>query len=908
MAAVNAIPCCFLPFSSLLSQTNLRYYDSPSLSTTFRSSKPNFPSFSSTSSSPSSSSSLLAQFPPKPLPSFPLQNQQRSHHQTLLLHPSNDADGDADQLFDRCLHLLRLCNEIRIGKSIHAVLAKAQDQDMDTRLANSLIAMYLRLGYLAYARTIFDLLSSPDVASYTTLISAYAKCSRESEAVRLFFRMRLEDVQPNEFTFVAILTACIRSCDLQLGSQVHSLAIKTDHVSCVFVSNALMGVYVKCGRINDALQMFDEMPVRDVASWNTVISGLVQGLRFHQAVEMFRDMQMGGFRADQFSLSSVLAAVVEVCGYAQGKEVHAHALRIGFTSNVSVNNALIGFYTKHGSVEDAVGLFERMLVRDVISWTGMLTGFMEFGLVESAEEVFDQMPERNCIAYNALLAGLCQNGEGWRALELFRKMVEDCMELSDFTLTSVVNSCAMLSKVDVCVQIHGFVVKVGFGSNAWIEAALLDMYTKCGRMDDAHKMLDRWMHDQSRSIAWTSLIHGHARIGQPEEALSLFCKLQAEDVIMDEVALATVLGICGALGFENKGKQIHTCVIKSGFISDLGVGNAMVSMYSKCGNMKDAVKIFNLMPGHDVVSWNTLIAGYLLDRQGDMALSVWTTMEKKGILPDGITFVSILSSCRHTKSNSVDSCRRLFLSMRSCYSIEPTAEHYAAMVDVLGSWNCFEEAEKLIEDMPFKPNASVWRALLDSCRLRSKISVGKRAAQRILALEPQDPSSYILASNLYSASGRWHCSERLRQEMRDKGLHKNPARSWIIHQNAIHSFYARDKSHPQTKDIYRGLEILIVECMKVGYVLDTSFVLHEVEEYQKKDFLFYHSAKLAAAYGLLMTVPGKPVRVVKNIHLCGDCHTFLKCASVATGREISLRDRTGFHCFRSGECSCGDYW
>lgn len=670
-----------------------------------------------------------------------------------------------------------------------------------------------------------------------------------------------------------------------------------------------MAVYVKSGCLHDAMQVFGEMPVRDAASWNTLISGLVQGLQFDRVFEVFRDMQAGGFGADQFSLSSVLASAAEVCGCGSGKEIHAHALRIGFESNLSVNNALIGFYTKCGSIENVVGLFERMPMRDVFSWTGMVTGFMQFGLVESAQEVFDQMPERNCVTYNALLAGFSQNGEGLRALKLFRQMVEDRMELSDFTLTSAVNSCAVLSQVDVCEQIHGFVVKVGFGSNAWIEAALLDMYTKCGRMADAQKMFDQWMHDQSRSIAWTSLIHGYARIGKPEEALSLFCTMQVEeDVIIDEVTLATVLSICGALGFEKKGKQIHACIIKFGFISDLGVGNAIVSMYSKCGNMKDAVKIFNLMSKRDTVSWNALISGYLLDRQGDMALSVWTKMEKMGINPNAITFVSVLLSCKHTKSNSVDTCRRLFLSMGSCYGVEPSAEHYAAMVDVLGYWNCFEEAEKLIENMPFKPNALVWRALLDSCRLRSKISVGKRAAQRILALEPQDPSMYILASNLYSASGRWHCSERLREEMRAKGLHKNPARSWVIHHNTIHSFYARDRSHPQTKDIYRGLEILILECMKVGYVPDTSFVLHEVEEYQKKDFLFYHSAKLAVTYGLLMTAPGRPVRVVKNIHLCGDCHMFLKYVSVATGREISLRDTTGFHCFRSGECSCGDYW
>lgn len=206
--------------------------------------------------------------------------------------------------------------------------------------------------------------------------------------------------------------------------------------------------------------------------------------------------------------------------------------------------------------------------------------------------------------------------------------------------------------------------------------------------------------------------------------------------------------------------------------------------------------------------------------------------------------------------------------------------------------------------MPFPPKASVWRVLLDCCRMHLNVTVGKRVAKEILSMEPQDPSTFILRSNLLSASGRWHCSELVREEMREKGFRKLPGRCWIIHENKVHSFFARDSSHPLTKDIYSGLEILMLECLKSGYVPDTSFVLHEVEEHQKKYFLFYHSAKLAVTYGLLMTRPGKPLRVMKNILLCGDCHTFLKHVSVVTKREIHVRDASGFHCFSGGKCNC----
>lgn len=324
--------------------------------------------------------------------------------------------------------------------------------------------------------------------------------------------------------------------------------------------------------------------------------------------------------------------------------------------------------------------------------------------------------------------------------------------------------------------------------------------------------------------------------------------------------------------------------------------------------MEDGVKLFNMMPTHDIVSWNGLLAGYLLHRQGDEALAFWSKMERTGIKPDKITFVLIISAYRHTNSNLVDNCRSLFLSMNTVYGIEPTSEHFASFIAVLGYWGLLDEAEEIICKMPFEPEVSVWRALLDSCRLRMNTTVGKRVVKRILAMEPKDPSSYILVSNLYSASGRWHCSEMVRDKMRKKGFRKHPGQSWIIHNKKIHPFYARDKSHPQAKDIYSGLEILILECLKAGYVPDTSFVLQEVEEHQKKDFLYYHSAKLAATYGLLTSKPGKPVRIVKNILLCGDCHTFLKYMSIVTGRAIYARDSSGVHYFSSGQCSCKDYW
>ncbi|RLN35012.1 pentatricopeptide repeat-containing protein [Panicum miliaceum] len=396
-----------------------------------------------------------------------------------------------------------------------------------------------------------------------------------------------------------------------------------------------------------------------------------------------------------------------------------------------------------------MSVFQGMPVKDVISWTGLLNGYMEFGLVDMALDVFDRMPQRNFITYNAVITGFCQNKEGvrvtfakkagLRGLGLFRQIVEDGLEISDVTVTGALNACAI--------------------------AADRKMFRSSG-------------------------------VG-----------------FIDEFMLTAALGVCGALGFAELGKQMHSFAAKSGLLYACGVGNAILSMYGKCGELDDAVSFFERMTCRDLVSWNAMVTAHFLHRQGEEILDIWGQMERLDIRPDSITFLLVISACSHTSSDSTDQCRELFLSMSSKYGTEPAMEHYAAFVNVLGCWGHFGEAEQLIGSMPFKPGALVWRSLLDSCSKCSNTTVRRRAMKHLLALEPHDPSTYVLTSNLFSESARWHSSENTRLEMREKGMRKIPARSWTFHENTVHSFFARDRSHPQSKDIYAGLDVLILEHM-----------------------------------------------------------------------------------------------
>lgn len=858
--------------------------------------------------SPSKTPLSLSSPKPQLFSPFLLSKTPPFEHLLTPQHPENSQPLSNDEL-SRLLKLSRDYADIQLGKAVHASIIKIHQ---DIRLCNSLISSYVELGHLNYAGRVFNLILKPDVVSYTTMISGLAKSSRGDEAVGLFFEMRVSGIEPNAYAFVAILTACMRLLDLDLGSQIHALSIKTGHVNSSYVANALMGLYVKCGCFDYVLKLFDEMPHRDIASWNTVISCVVKEGAYDRAFELFHDMLIEmevGSRVDYFTLSSLLVASSRGSETMYGKGVHAHALKTGYGSNLSVSNALIQFYAKCGCVEDVENLFRRMSERDGFTWTEMISAYMGFGLVGSAVEVFSRMPEKNCIAYNALLAGFCQNGDGSRALSLFCRMVAGGVELSDFTLTSVVHACGLTKHFWFSKQLQAFVLKIGYGNNDYIQAALLDMCTRCARMDDAEMIFHQLPLEERSSIMQSTMVCGYARNSELDKAISVISHCQYDEHnAIDEVASASILGVCGDLGFQTLGEQFHCHAIKYGSLLDIGVGNSIVSMYSKCGNMEQAIKVFDSMCEHDIVSWNCLLAGHILNRQGEKALDAWKKMVKGGVQPDTVTCVLIISAYRHTKSNLVEQCHDFFLSMKHVHNIEPNLEHYASLVGVFGFWGLLEEAEEVIKKMPFEPKAYVWKALLDSCRLHRNASIGRRAAKEVLNMEPQDPSTYILKSNLYSASGRWHCSDLVREEMKEKGMRKFPARSWIIHENKVHSFFGRDKSHPEAKDIYSALDILFMECSKAGYIPDTSFVLHEVEEHQKTNFLLYHSGKLAVSYGLLVAGRDKPVRVTKNIHLCGDCHSFFKYVSVVTKREIHVRDASGFHRFVNGECSCNDHW
>jgi pentatricopeptide repeat protein len=641
------------------------------------------------------------------------------------------------------------------------------------------------------------------------------------------------------------------------------------------------------------------------------------------------------FKTDANVYARLLQSCTESKSLAEGKLVHAHMNITGFQPQLFIQNSLVNLYAKCGSIVDAHQMFDKMPVRTVFSWNSllsgyansgnlecarylfdsmplrnlfswnlMLEGYVKHGSVDIARNLFDEMPERDTVSWTTMVAGYSQHGFGEEALQLFKQMLQAGTKPNQFTFASILKVCVTMSSLDQAKQVHLQIQRSGFESNVFVGSTLVDVYNKCGSMEDAHKVFDK-MH-QCNVVSWTAMMAGYVQNGHDEKALELFCQMQLANTRPDHFTLATALSACASIAALERGKQIHAHLIKVRLESHVCVGNTVITMYAKCGSIANAVQAFGQMPERDGVSWTAMIAGYAQHGHGNEALELYEQMLQAGRKPDHVTFVGILNACSH--SGLVDAGYHYFGSMSRDYCISPRAEHYACMIDLLGRSGRVEEAEIFINNMPFEPDAHVWGALLGACRMHGNVELAACASEYLFELDPLNPATYVLLSNIYAETGRWDDVARVRKLMKDRGVQKKPGWSWIEVKNKVHTFTAGDRSHPQMSEIYEFLEKLAMKMKDAGYMPDMKYVLHDVEEEDKEYHLYHHSEKLAIAFGLISTVTGTPIQIVKNIRVCHDCHVSIKFISQIVGREITVRDANRFHHFKDGICSCSDYW
>ncbi|CAI8595333.1 unnamed protein product [Vicia faba] len=573
---------------------------------------------------------------------------------------------------------------------------------------------------------------------------------------------------------------------------------------------AMLTVYEQNGQIANARKLFDEMPQRTTASYNAMVSAYIRnGCNVTKAYEIFAMLR----DRNAVSYAAMITGFVKARKFNLAEKLYLEA-PLEFRDPVC-SNALINGYLKMGETNGALRVFEnvRESERDVVSWSAVVGGLCRDGNVGYARILFDRMPERNVVSWSAMIDGYMEKGLFENGFCLFLDMrKEGVVEVNSTTMTIMIKGCGNCGRVKEGMQIHGLVSRLGFEFNSVLSNSIITMYSLFGctdmskkvfcviankdlvawnslisgyvynnEVDAAYEVFERM--PEKDLISWTAMIRGFAKGGRIGKAVELFNMLKEKDdfvwtviisvfvsneeyeealrwyVQMNQegcrpnpVTISSVFASSAALVALNEGLQIHSHVLKMNLEHDLSIQNSLISFYAKCGNITDAYKIFIDVDEPNVVSYNSLINGFAQNGFGEEALNMYKRMQSKGLEPNRVTFLAVLSACTH--AGLIEEGRNLFNTMKSRYRIEPEADHYACMVDLLGRAGLLDEAIDLIRSMPLKPHSGVWGALLAASNAHLRLDLAKLAAQHITKLEPANATPYVVLSNMYSASGQ----------------------------------------------------------------------------------------------------------------------------------------------------------
>ncbi|EYU36925.1 hypothetical protein MIMGU_mgv1a003506mg [Erythranthe guttata] len=559
----------------------------------------------------------------------------------------------------------------------------------------------------------------------------------------------------------------------------------------------------------------------------------------------------------------------------QGKSLHAYVIKTGLDEHLPLYpNALIDMYGKNGHLKDAVKLFDEMPDRDLVSWASIFTAHNQANF-----------PRQTLFLFSCMLS-------------------RDGLQPDHFIFASLVKACACLSASKLGQQLHTQFVLSRFSDDDVVKSSLVDFYAKCGLPDQASKVF--YSIVSKNVVSWTSLVYGYARIGRKNEALELLHDMPCKNVHSWTALISGFVqgGHCTeSFRLFNQLRSEGIDIEEPFVLSSLIVGSSSLAI-----DVLSAEKIFDSLRERDVVSWTSIIVGMAQHGRANEALSLYDDMTKAGSRPNEVTFTGLIYACSHV--GLVDKGRQIFESMVGDYGLSPSLQHYTCLVDLYSRAGHIEEAENVLNTMPFEPDEAAWAALLSACSSQAgKNETGVRIANHLLQLGVEDPSTCVLMSKIYASATMWESVSTVRRLMTAMESKKKPGYSCVDLGKENEVFYAGETMlHPMRNEIVDLLKELDSEMRKRGYKPDTSLVLHDMGEEEKERRLFWHSERLAVAYGLLKSARGAPIRIIKNLRVCGDCHTVLKLVCSIVGREIVVRDANRFHRFKDGACSCRDFW
>ncbi|KAL1533978.1 pentatricopeptide repeat-containing protein, mitochondrial [Salvia divinorum] len=684
------------------------------------------------------------------------------------------------------IHLIYACSSLRsveYGRKIHNHLLRSNLLPYMI-LENHLINMYGKCGLTGDAKEVFDSMWERNVVSWNAMIAGYSQHGQDIEAIESYIEMQRSGFMPNHFTFGGVIKACSSLAEAGLGEQLHAKVVKSEFGSHLIAQNALIAMYNKFGRINEAWDVFSSIKIKDLISWSSIIAGLSKLGYEIEALSCFKEMlSLGTYHPNEFIFGSVFRACGSLGRPEYGRQIHGVSVKYGFETNAFAGCSLTDMYARCGFLYSAKTSFKLIKHPDIVSW-------------------------------NAVLAAFAYGGDANGAMLFFSQTRHSGSAPNDITVRSLLCGFADPSTLSQGKQVHCYIIKTGLVLDLPVCNTLLSMYANCSEHMDACKMFNDIRGSDADLVSWTAIITMFMHKHWAAEVFSLFRTMLLLHGRPDGVILANVLGACGKFATLEMGDQVNCCAVKYGLDSGIVVMNGLIDMYVKCGSLERAGKVFDCMPNPNVVSWSSLIVGYAQFGLGQEALNLFSQMKKQGIKPNQVTFLGVLIACSHV--GMVNEGIHLLKSMEHEHGVIPTREHISCVVDLLARAGRIHDAEAVIDQLGFKPDVVIWKIVLAACKNCGNVEVGRRVAEKILRVDSSNSAAHVLLCNIHASAGNWKDVACLRASMREKGIKKLRGQSWIKVKDQIHIFTAKDGLHQEKDKIFLTLEELLLQISEVG--------------------------------------------------------------------------------------------
>ncbi|XP_027071444.1 pentatricopeptide repeat-containing protein At3g53360, mitochondrial [Coffea eugenioides] len=511
----------------------------------------------------------------------------------IASYSQNDQEIEAINLYSQMLQadllpdqytfgsIIKACSslsEVMLGRQLHAHVIKSE-HGSHLIAQNALITMYTKFGLIIDAQDVFLRINLKDLISWSSMIAGFSQLGYELEALYCFKEMlRQSNCEPNEFVFGSVFTACGRLIQPEYGRQIHGVSIKFGFERNEYSGCAVTDMYGKCGLLGASETAFFQIEDPDVVSWNAIISGFAYGGESNKALSTFSQMRNLNLKPDDVTIRSLLCAFTSPSYVLQAKQIHSYIIKTGFDLDVPVCNTLLSIYASCSDVAEAFKIFYEIQCKaDLVSW-------------------------------NAIISVCMQNDRAEKAFSLLNLMLLSPNKPDHITVVNVLVCCGKVTSLEMGDQTHCYACKTALKQDLAIMNGLVDMYVKCGSLENAQKLFD--CIENPDVVLWSSLIVGYAQFGYGEAALKLFTRMRNSGVKPNEVTFVGVLTACSHVGLVEEGLHLfNTMEMQHRIAPTREHCSCVVDLLARAGCINEAEAFINQMAfDPDIVVWKTLLA------------------------------------------------------------------------------------------------------------------------------------------------------------------------------------------------------------------------------------------------------------------------------------------------------------